>query len=502
MTKQIKNVAFLIFLIFTISGSSFAEKSSESSVFFNGDINGDSESDLADIILMLQVMVDSVPPSSVLYVGNDADEDGKIGTADVIYLSQIVANLRPRTVKMEIVKSEKPRTALSDLSKADIPELVSGNTAFALDLYHAISHSNENLFCSPYSISLALAMTYAGARNETEQQLAETLHFTLPQNRLHSAFNALDLEIACLSETRRSRNRGGFSLNITNSLWGRTGYSFLPLYLDILAENYGAGINLLDFQNAAEASRIIINKWISNETEDKIKDLISQGAVANDTCLVLTNAIYFNAAWLLPFKEKYTDNGLFHLPDGTWATVPMMSQTSDFNYTEGNGYQAAELLYGNDFWKPSGLSMVVLLPDIGEFKNFQDSLDTVKLDEILKNLQQKYVGLKMPKFRYESGAVSLKEILADMGMPGLFTDAADFSGMDGTHNLFLSNVIHNAFISVDETGTEAAAATTVAIAASIPPEPVEFTMNRPFIFFIRDKTGAILFMGRIVSLAE
>ncbi|QTA88258.1 serpin family protein [Desulfonema magnum] len=502
MTKHIRNAAFLIFLILTIPSLSPAETSPDRSVFFNGDINGDGELNLADIILILQVMVNSHPPSSVLYVGNDADQDGRLGTADVIYLSQIVANLRPQPIKMEIVKSEKPRTVLSDLSKADIPELVSGSTAFALDLYHAISHRNENLFCSPYSISLILAMVYAGTRNETEQQLAETLYFTLPQKRLHAAFNALDIELTCRSETSKSGNRGGFSLNITNSLWGQTGHAFLPSYLDILAENYGAGMNLLDFQNAPESARVVMNNWISNETEDKIKDLIPRGAVAKDTHLVLSNAIYFNAAWLLPFREKDTEDGLFRLPDGTRVSVPMMSQTTDFNYTEGNGYQAAELLYGNDFRTPSGLSMVVLLPEVGNFQSFQDTLDAVKLNEILKNLQEKYVRLKMPKFRYESAVVSLRETLADMGMSELFTDSADFSGMDGTQNLFLNDVIHNAFISVDETGTEAAAATPVPIEALIPPEPVEFTMDHPFIFFIRDKTGAILFMGRIVSLAE
>jgi len=400
----------------------------------------------------------------------------------------------------ELVRSDLSRSASPDVSEADLQELVSGNTDFALALYHAVSGESENLFFSPYSISLALAMTYAGARNDTEHQMADALRFTLPQERLHPAFNALDLELARHGEETGAQDENRFRLNIANSIWGQTGYSFLPTFLDVLAENYGAGLRLLDFVSATEDSRIIINNWVSDQTENKINDLLPQGSLSPLTRLVLTNAIYFNGPWLHPFREASTTDAAFHLPDAGQVTVPMMRQTEHFNYAEGDGYQAVELHYGSEPWVPSGFSMVVLLPRAGEFENFEASLDSAKLNAVLESLHDEYLELGMPRFKYESGGISLGEILAQMGMPVAFSGSADFSGMNGTRELSISNILHKAFVSVNEIGTEAAAATAVIMVASIPPEPVAVTIDRPFIFLIRDiKTGAILFMGRIVN---
>jgi serpin B len=398
---------------------------------------------------------------------------------------------------MGIAQSAKERDTSPDIAASDLTQLVDGNSEFAFDLYQALSEKEGNLFYSPYSISLALAMTYAGARGETEQQMADTLHFMLSQDRLHPAFNALDLELASRGEGAEGKDEEGFRLNIVNAIWGQQDYKFLDEFLDALAENYGAGLRLLDFINAPEQSRITINDWVSDQTEGRIKDLIPQGVIDAMTRLVLTNAIYFNAAWLNPFDEDVTDDGTFHLLDGSEVTVPMMMQTDSFGYAEGDGYQAVELPYDG-----SELSMVILLPETGQFEALEGSLDADLVGAITNDLAYRQVALTMPKFEFESD-FSLADTLEAMGMPVAFSLDADFSGMTGTRDLFIAAVLHKAFVSVDEAGTEAAAATAVVMkitAAPAPQEPVEVTVDRPFVFLIRDiETGTILFVGRVVN---
>jgi len=396
------------------------------------------------------------------------------------------------------VQSSKARVISLDVPASDQTELVSGNSAFAFDLYHFLKDEKAgNLFYSPHSISLALAMTYAGARGETEQQMADTLHYTLPQDQLHPAFNWLDLELASRGEGAEGKDDGGFRLNIANSTWGQKDHPFLPEYLDTLALNYGAGMRLVDFVGDPEASRLAINDWVSDQTEGRIKDIVPRGAIDELTRLVLANAIYFNAAWAAPFEESQTQDGPFYPLEGGRVTVPMMGQTTMFGYAEGEGYQAVELPY--DGWE---LSMVILLPAEGEFETFEGSLDAGRVDAITSDLTYERVILTMPKFEVES-SFSLVDALSEMGMPVAFSMDADFSGIDGMRDLYIGEVIHKAFVSVDEAGTEAAAATVVimpAMTAADPEEPIEVTVDRPFIFFIRDiETGAILFVGRVVD---
>jgi serpin B len=398
------------------------------------------------------------------------------------------------TAKGALLQSDKPRLT-SDATDAEMAELVAGNSAFAFDLYQVLREGNDNLFYSPYSISLALAMTYAGARGETEQQMADTLHLILSQDRLHPAFNGLDLELASRGEGAEGKDGEGFRLNIVNAIWGQEGYEFLPEFLDVLAENYGAGLRLLDFENAPEESRVTINDWVSDQTEGRIEDLIPKGTINTWTRLVLANAIYFDAAWLHPFKAERTHDGTFHLLDGGEVTVPMMAQTESFPYTEGEGYQTVELPYDG-----GELSMVILLPEAGQFEAFEGSLDAERVSSILKGVKPEDVRLTMPKFTFDS-SFKLAETLSDMGMPDAFLyKVADFSGMDGTGELFIGEAIHKAFVDVDEAGTEAAAATAVVGPGAAPPPPIEVTVDRPFVFLIRDiETSAILFVGRVVN---
>jgi len=392
------------------------------------------------------------------------------------------------------LKSDKQRVSYPDVSQIEIESLVDGNSAFAFNLYQQLIDNGENLFYSPYSLSLALAMTYAGARGETAQEMANTLHFYLSQDKLHPAFNWLDIELAKRGEGAEGKDDEGFRLNIVNAIWGQENYRFLDDFLDVLAENYGAGLRILDFIKSTEESRTTINKWVSQQTEERIEELIPQGAIDAATRLVLTNAIYFNAAWMYPFDKKNTVDGDFNFLNGDTVIVPMMSQTELLNYMKGNNYQVVELPYdGNE------LSMLLIMPDEGSFASFEQALDNELIDNILSQLGTKQVVLSMPKFEFRT-EVGLKQILPAMGMPTAFSGMADFSGMTGNHDLFIGDVLHEAFVSVDEAGTEAAAATAVIMKLTAAEEMVTMSLDHPFIFLIRDiKTGTVLFVGRVLN---
>jgi len=396
----------------------------------------------------------------------------------------------------ELLKSDKERITSPDVNSSEQALLVEGNSAFAFALYQALREQEVNLFYSPHSISVALAMTYAGARNQTAEQMAATLQFLLEQERLHPAFNCLDAELASRGEGAQGKDGEGFRLNIVNAIWGQKGYGFLPTFLDVLAENYGAGLRILDFMNETEKSRLTINDWVSDQTEDRIKDLIPQGVLTSGTRLVLTNAIYFNAAWEYPFDKDVTADGGFYLLDDGQVIVPMMKQTQSFGYADGEGYQAVELAYDG-----GELSMVILVPEAGQFQAFEKGLQAERVDAIISDLQLTGVTLTMPRFEFDS-EFSLKDTLAGMGMPIAFSGGADFSGMTGSPDLSIDAVLHKAFVSLDEAGTEAAAATAVIMIEEAPEPLVELTIDHPFIFLICDiQTGAVLFVGRVLNPA-
>ena len=389
------------------------------------------------------------------------------------------------------MKSEKDRQVVV-ASEQEMAGLVAGNSAFAFDLYHDLNDGGDNLFYSPYSISLALAMTFAGARAGTEQQMAETLYFALPQSQLHPTFNALDTTLSTYGE-----GEDNFQLNIANAIWGQEGFEFLPEFLDLLAEQYGAGLRTLDFGNDPEGAAETINNWVSEQTEGKIEDLIAPGLLNSLVRLVLTNAIYFNGQWVFQFEEDATHDDAFTLLDGSTVTVPMMSQTETFRYGEGDEYQAVALPY-----QGAPVSMIFLLPEEGRFTEVEERFSAELVNEITDNLDNRPVDLSVPKFTFES-EFNLSGSLADMGMPAAFGDEADFSGMTGARDLFISDVVHKAFVAVDEAGTEAAAATAVIMAemAAAPMEDVvTMKLDRPFLFLIRDDdTGTILFAGRVLN---
>jgi serpin B len=398
-----------------------------------------------------------------------------------------------------LAKSDLPRNTSPNVASDDIQILTDDNNTFALDLYQSLRAPDGNLIYSPYSISLALAMTYAGTRGETESQIAQTMHFP-PQDKLHSSLNALDLELAQRGKSG-SKDETPLQLNIANAVWAEQTFPFLKDYLDVIAQNYGAGIQLADFIHQHEAIRKEINGWVSNKTNDKIQDLIPGGVLDPSTKMVLVNAIYFKADWLYQFDPNDTKDAPFHLLDGPDVQVKMMSQSLfGVPYLQGDGYQAVELPYQGE-----SAAMDIIVPDEGNFSEFESTLDAQKLNEILRSMQPSGgMELELPKFSF-SKDFDLKEHLTAMGMSDAFDpDRADFSGMTGGRDLYIDTVLHKAFVAVDEKGTEAAAATAVIMAPTSAMLPdVTLTIDHPFIFVIRDRpSGQILFVGRVLNPLE
>ncbi len=397
--------------------------------------------------------------------------------------------------RADLAQSKLNREIHPSVLEGDVDSLVRGNNSFALDLYKYLLGENGNLIYSPYSISLALAMTYAGARGNTESQMADVLHFEFGQNTTHPAFNALDLGLSQRGESTDEEQQP-LKLRIANAIWAERTFTFSQAYLDTISSNYGAGIHLADFINQFEPARKEINTWVEDQTEDRIKDLLAEGTLNPATRLVLVNAIYFKADWLSQFSKESTFNETFHLLDGSVLETPSMHQGMYIPYARGDGWQAVELPYAGET-----AAMTIIVPDEGDFAMFESVFDFAKYETILGSLQPASVMLALPKFTFTRD-FALADILTGMGMPDAFNpDIADFSGMTGKPELFIDNVIHKAFVAVDEEGTEAAAATAVIMrAVSEPNYDVTLTIDRPFIFVIRDTvSGQILFMGRVVN---
>jgi serpin B len=368
------------------------------------------------------------------------------------------------------------------------------NNAFGIDLYRSLLHEPGNLVFSPHSISTALAMTYAGARSTTESQMAAALHYDLPQSALHSAFNQLDLALT-QSASPASAEEQPLQLRIANAVWMEQTQELLDEYLDVIARNYGAGVRLVDFLTAHEPARREINDWVGDQTEQRIRDLIPQGAIDQATRMVLVNAIYFKGDWLYKFEADDTSEAPFFLVDGSEIVVQMMSKDlAGAAYGAGPGYEAVELPY-----QGGTAAMDIIVPEAGTFEAFEAALNSEVLEAILGAMKPVSLHLELPRFSYGS-SFDLEEKLTGLGMTDAFDpNIADFSGMTGGRDLFISRVLHQAFVAVDEEGTEAAAATAVIMGpTSIMLPDLTMTVNRPFLFVIRDLgTGQILFLGRV-----
>jgi serpin B len=395
------------------------------------------------------------------------------------------------------VRSQKQRDTAPAVSAADMDALASGNRVFAVDLYQQLRTGQDaNFFFSPLSLSEALAMTYAGARANTATEMADVLSFTLPQDRLHPAFDALVLALASRGQGAKGMDGSGFRLHVVNAIWGQTGYGFLDSFLDILAVSYDAGLRLLDFHADPEAARGVINAWVASETEDKIKELIPQNLLTDATRLVLTNAIYFNAQWKSVFPTDNTADGAFTLKSGATVTASLMTNYDEFGYAAGDGYAAVDLPYDGD-----QLAMTVIVPDAGRFDEIEAGLDGAQLAAIMGALVRQELTVTLPKWTVDT-KFSAKDELTALGMGDAFdASRADFSGMNGgVEPLWIGDVIHQAHVLVNEYGTEAAAATAVVMVGGAMPSPLAVRADRPFIYVIRDvPTGTILFLGRVLN---
>ena len=376
---------------------------------------------------------------------------------------------------------------------AQTESLVEGNTTFALNLYAQLKNTPGNLFFSPYSISTALAMTYAGARGETEQQMGRVLHFDADQQKLHASFGELQRQLG------ESGNRKGIELNIANALWAQKGHAFLPAFLEIANGEYSANVNQADFSTGAEAARIEVNGWVAQKTKDKIHDILPSGSLNALTRLVLVNAIYFKGAWTKPFAKAETLIQPFALSATRQVDAPLMHHFDEVRYLKNSDFQAVELPYS-----AGELAMLVVLPrQVDGCGQLEKQLTPALLSQSLGQMRWQKVEIFLPRFKLESG-FNLVPTLAGMGMPDAFGPQADFSGMDGTKLLSISGVFHKAWGEVNEEGTEAAAATAVAVGTRAvvrqPPPPPVFRADHPFIFLIRDtRSGSILFLGRLLD---
>ncbi len=365
--------------------------------------------------------------------------------------------------------------------------------AFAVDLYKQIRKPDGNLIFSPYSVSMCLAMAYAGARGNTESQMAKALRFGLDQPKLNEAFGALNAQILAAGKDK------AVEINVANALWVEKTYSLLNKYLESVRINYQGGVEQLDFLHGPDAARKTINIWVEKQTKDKIKNLLAPGTISADTPLVLTNAIYFKGAWQSPFREKITREDPFTLLGGKEIRVPMMRRKDSFRYAEEQDLQVLEAPYkGGEF------AMIALLPAKQKrLEDFERSITFDRLNQWTRNLQMRQVEVYLPKFKMTSG-FPLKTALTGLGMTDAFSPKADFSGMTPKKSLFIGDVVHKAFVEVNEEGTEAAAATAVVMETALPPKklpPVPvFRADHPFLFLIVHKrSNCVLFFGRVTK---
>ena len=392
------------------------------------------------------------------------------------------------TVLIPLLYGIIPSTYAND----NLETIVNSNNAFALDLYANLKNEKKgNLFFSPYSISTALAMAYAGARGNTAKQMAQVLHFTLTPKQLHPAFARLK------NQLNTTQEKSNLTLNIANAIWLEQTYPFVQEFITLLKQHYQAEPNAVDFKTAYDTVRKTINTWVEQQTNNKIKNLIKPDTLDQLTRLVLVNAIYFKGDWDAPFEENYTKDDIFWVTPRKEVKTPMMTQTKEFNYLETQEAQLIELSYTNH-----DLSMIILLPkDKNGLTQLENSLSHKNLNTWLARLRSQEVKVYLPKFKTTS-ELNLGKTLSLMGMPDAFNNSsADFSGITPSKDIFISALLHKAFVEVNEEGTEAAAATGfIAKITSIGEPPPIFKADHPFIFIIRDNhSGSILFLGRMIN---
>lgn len=396
---------------------------------------------------------------------------------------------------VKVAKSDLARNRSPQVAPSVYEQVIRENNAFGLDLYKRVGteYAGKNLFFSAYSVSSAFAMLLPGARGETANEIARALRFTVPADQLHPAMNKLSLDIESRARAGGQGTDGqGFRLNMNNSFWGEQTTNWERPYLDVLATHYDAGVNLVDFQGNPDAARRTINTWTEEKTERRIQELLPDGSIRSLTRFVLVNTVYFNAAWVRPFDAatlEFTD------ATGQKRNVAAIKRTAmDFRYTSTPEADVVGVPY-----EGGALEFTMVVPK--DLAAFESTLSEPVLSSLWIKLETKYVDLTMPKFRIEGPSISIADALKSLGVTRAFTGEADLSGM-AREPLFVSNVFHQAFVKLNEKGTEAAAATAIVGERTSAPidQPIKVEVNKPYLFFVRDlPTGAVLFSGRMLS---
>ncbi|MFP4556730.1 MAG: serpin family protein [Bacteroidales bacterium] len=360
---------------------------------------------------------------------------------------------------------------------------------FALDIYKQFAaQDNQNIFFSPYSLSTAMGMTYAGAKGETKEQIAQAFHFPIDDSDLHEKLGSMKSQLERLSSE-------GVEVSIANQLWADEEYRFKWLYLWKVKRAYSAPIERMAFRSKPNDSRLEINSWVEEKTNNRIVDLLPKGSISDMTAMVLTNAIFFKGQWEEKFDEKKTAQAEFKAIKGSAVECKMMKRKGKYNLYKGNDIKLLELPYdGKDF------SMLVLLPNEGTpLSKIEKGMKLEDLNHYISLMKQTEVQVSLPKFKFDA-EYQMKPILAEMGMTNPFSNYADFTRMSGKSDLKIDEIYHKAFVEVSEEGTEAAAATAVVIVRKSATVPEEFVANRPFMFIIRDNnSGNMLFVGRVTN---
>ncbi len=388
-------------------------------------------------------------------------------------------------IDITTLESNLTRNLAPEVSTNELLTLADNNNQFAFTLFDKLYDDEAgNIFFSPYSISKALAVVYAGANGDTKTEMASVLNFEIEhEEQLHNSFNGLDLHL--------NQNDENYTFEVANAMWPQKDFPVLDSYLNTIKVNYGANVKTLDYVKQTETSRVAINNWVEEKTHERIKDIIPKGEIDDATLFVLTNAVYFKGQWLSEFYENDTKDATFTAEDGSTHEIAFMNQRElYYQYLKEDNYQAINLPY-----QKNRSSMLIILPDEGAFSNAINSIESI-YQQTQEGMTSKNIALKMPKFEFNTPLYNIKEYLKMLGMNQPFLANADFSNLSNT-TLKIDSVLHKAFITVDEKGTEATAAT-VTIDANVtkPPEPIVFNINRPFIFFIKDTmSGQILFMG-------
>lgn len=397
--------------------------------------------------------------------------------------------------KTGVLSSEKNPITETTVSEEDLKHLAEAENLFMLDLYKKVAEGDENIIFSPYSLFQALMLAYVGSDGTTAEQIAELLRLPLEDDFNHLAMNNLDQWLTRADVESPAEQK--FVFNSANAIWGQYNFAFQQTYLDQLAQYYAVGLHAVDFAKSEEA-RSAINDWVAEKTENKITELIPEGVIDEATRIVLTNAVYFKAAWWDQFKSENTIVDNFYLVDGSSKQVEMMNTENQFNYYLDTDFTVVEIPYeGGKF------SMLVVMPKDGAFKELESQLNLIQLEEMIQSMNRGKVQLSLPKFKFES-SLDLGQMLVELGMTDAFNpNLADFSKITGSRDLVISQVLQKAVIEVDEEGTEAAAATAViGVVTSAPMEedPQVIRVDHPFMFLIRDnQTSTTLFMGRVVN---